>query len=42
MSLPEIQSEAFKQRALRSERIRIIGLLGGAVAMLEKLVNKAR
>jgi serine phosphatase RsbU (regulator of sigma subunit) len=34
MSLPEIQSEAFKQAALRSERIRIIGLLGGAVAML--------
>ncbi len=41
MSLPEIRSEAFKQAALRSERIRIIGLLGGAVAMLAVVVVRA-
>jgi len=41
MSLPEIRSEAFKQAALRSERIRILGLLGGAVAILAVLLLRA-
>ena len=41
MSLPEIRSEAFKQAALRSERIRIIGLLGGSVAMLVVVLLRA-
>ncbi len=41
MSLPEIRSEAFKQAALRSERIRIIGLLGGVVAVLAVVLFRA-
>ncbi len=41
MSLPEIQSEAFQRAALRSERIRIIGLLGGAVAMFAVVLLRA-
>lgn len=42
MSLPDIQSEAFKQAELRSERLRILGILGFvAVLWLISLVRVA-
>ena len=34
MSAIEIQSEAFEQAALKSERVRVIGLLGALAALV--------
>ncbi len=41
MSAPEIQSEAFKSAALRSERIRIIGMMAVPAVMLLLLLVRA-